>query len=73
MRIRVNVRAGARKERFLRMKSNAFDVQVKEPAERNAANNRVRALIAAHFGVPVGSVRFVAGMRGKNKTFDVIQ
>ena len=73
MRIRVKVRPAARKERLLETASGVLEIDVKEPAQGNAANDRVRALIAGHLRVPVKSVRFVTGMRGKNKTFDVVK
>ena len=65
--------ADARRELFKKMGELHFEISVKEPAERNAANQRVRELLAEHFGVSVSKIRFITGMRGKNKTFDVIR
>lgn len=73
MRIRATVTPGARKERFEEPEPGVFRVAVKEPAAGNAANRRVRELLAAHFGVSISAVRFITGMRGKSKTFDVIR
>jgi uncharacterized protein YggU (UPF0235/DUF167 family) len=69
--VRVKVRADARKESFVQ-KSTRFEISVKEPAEENRANERVRALLAQHFGVPIQKVRFEAGMRSPNKRFRII-
>lgn len=73
MRVRVNVTPSARRERFEETKSNVFVISVREKAERNEANERVRKLLSLHFRVPMSLVRFVSGVRGKSKTFDVIR
>ncbi len=72
MRVRVKVTPDARREKFEEIEKGVFVVAVKERAERNEANARVRELIARHFHVPEGKVRMLAGARGGNKTFDVI-
>jgi len=73
MLVRVRVKAGARKERFVETGEGKFEADVKEKAERNAANEGVIALIAHHFGVPKKSVRIVSGHRRPNKIFRVIK
>lgn len=73
MLVRVKVTPGARRERCEKEKTGCFIIAVKEPAERNAANRRVRELIAMHFKVPIAQVRMKTGARGKTKTFEVIQ
>lgn len=72
MRVRVKVTPRARRERFDEIGAGVFVVAVKEPAERNEANARVRELLARHFHVPEGRVRMITGARSGNKTFDVI-
>ncbi|KKP81162.1 MAG: hypothetical protein UR80_C0007G0003 [Parcubacteria group bacterium GW2011_GWB1_35_5] len=75
MYIHVKVVAGAPKESFSPRPSRAgqakssdhFEVSVKEKAERNEANNRVLALVASHFKVPVAKVRIVNGHRHPSK------
>ena len=70
--LKVSVQAGARKE-FVEMKNkDVWSVAVREKAERNEANERVRALVARHFGVTDGAVRIRAGHRSKNKKISVI-
>jgi hypothetical protein len=49
MYVKVRVRTGAKKESVEQLKGDRFAVSVKEPAERNQANERVVELIAAHF------------------------
>jgi uncharacterized protein YggU (UPF0235/DUF167 family) len=70
--IRVKVRAGERKESFVE-KATHFEITVKEPAQENQANDRVRALIARHFKIPVSKVRFVSGQRSPNKRLEIIR
>jgi uncharacterized protein YggU (UPF0235/DUF167 family) len=70
--VRVKVEAGARKETFEESAPGTFAISVKERAERNAANTRVRAIIARHFRVPLKMVRILTGHQGKNKTLQVL-
>lgn len=72
MRVRVKVTPGARRERFEQKSEYEFKAAVKEEAEQNAANTRVQALVAHHFNVPVTSVRFLTGARGRSKLFEVV-
>jgi uncharacterized protein YggU (UPF0235/DUF167 family) len=71
--VRVEVTPGARKESFVERDKNTFVVSVKEKAERNAANTRVRELLAMHFGTPLKAIRIVSGHRGKKKLVRVLQ
>jgi len=73
MLIKVRAEAGARKEKFEKKSEGAFSVAVREKPARNAANARIRALLAAHFKVPQKSVRLVSGHHAKSKLFDVIK
>jgi len=69
MYVHVKVVAGAPKESFSQKKKSVdhFEVSVKEKAERNEANNRVLALVASHFKVPVAKVRIINGHRHPSK------
>jgi len=73
MHIKVKVKTGARRERLVEIVPGTFEADVKEKAERNAANEGVIALVANHFGVPKKSVRIVSGHRRPNKTLRVIK
>jgi len=73
MLVRVNVKAGARREKFVVLMEDSFAVDVREEAERNQANNRVRALIAQHFHVPLKEVTVVSGHKSPKKTIRVIK
>lgn len=69
--IRVQVVAGAKKE-LVQQKGDGYAVQVKEPAERNLANTRVRELLARELKLPVQKIRFISGARSPNKRFEII-
>ncbi len=73
MKVRVRVTPGARRERFKEIATETFEASVKEKAERGEANARVQALVADHFNVPVTSVRFLTGARGRSKLFEVVR
>lgn len=73
MKINVRVTPKARQERFLKTGEHEFAVAVREAPERNEANSRVQRLVAAHYNVPVTSVRFLTGMRAKKKVFEVVE
>ncbi|KKW20067.1 MAG: hypothetical protein UY63_C0002G0026 [Parcubacteria group bacterium GW2011_GWA2_51_10] len=73
MIVRVKVKTGVRREKFLQIAENAFEVQVREKPERGAANDRVRALVAGYFSVPLKNVRIVSGHHATSKLLKVIQ
>lgn len=73
VRIRVKVATGARREKFERKGENAFEIAVKEEAERGLANERVCLLVARHFGVPAKAVRVINGQRRSSKTLAVVK
>ena len=69
--VRVAVHPDARREYIKEGKRDAFDIAVKEPAEGNRANARVRELIAHYFSVPLKKVRIVAGHKRPRKRLTV--
>ena len=73
MKIRVKVTPGARRESFEKTSITEFKCNVKERAENNMANTRVRQLVARHFKMPVSAVRFISGTRSANKVFEVLR
>lgn len=73
MHVRVAVKSSARRESLEETKKNTFSITVREKAERGEANDRVRALLARHFRIPVSAIRFVSGARSTKKTFDVVR
>ncbi|MEK7134453.1 MAG: DUF167 domain-containing protein [Patescibacteria group bacterium] len=75
MFIRVKVVPNAKKESFTpeEGKENCFIASVREKAERNRANTRVRELVAGHFGVSVGKARLISGHHTRTKMFSVAE
>ena len=71
MYVKARVTAGAKREEFRKESETHFHISVREKAERNEANARVRELLALHFGVPIGKVRIVNGHQSPSKLFDV--
>ena len=71
MYIKVRVTPEAKKESFERQKNGGFSLCVREPAKRNAANERARTLLSEYLSIPVGQVRLVAGFRSPHKVFSI--
>jgi uncharacterized protein YggU (UPF0235/DUF167 family) len=71
MYIKIKVNAGAKKESFEKISEDHFACSVKEKAERNMANGRVRELVALHFGVPTGKTKIISGHHSPSKIFSV--
>ena len=71
MYIRVRVKAGARKERVAKVDDTEWEITVREPAERNLANGRIREILAGAYGARPEDVRIVSGHHSPTKIFDV--
>lgn len=71
MYVKARVTAGAKRESFLAESETHFQIAVREKAERNQANARVIALIAAHFRVAPARVRIVNGHQSPSKLLSV--
>ena len=72
MYVKVRVSPGSKQEKVAKQADNYFEMQVKEPAERNLANKRVQAILATEYRVSDKSVRIISGHRSPIKIFDVI-
>lgn len=66
--VKVRVVADAPSESLMRT-PKGVRVSVKEPAEGNRANSRVRAVLAKEFGVLEKAVRLTLGHHAPSKTF----
>ncbi|OGZ14153.1 MAG: hypothetical protein A3J08_03730 [Candidatus Lloydbacteria bacterium RIFCSPLOWO2_02_FULL_51_11] len=82
MYLKVIVNSGAKKEKIEEgpastkgsggaKKKGELKISVREPAQRNLANTRVRELLAARFKVPLSAVRILAGHRSPRKLFSI--
>jgi len=72
MYIKVKVVASAKKEKIDKNRQDIYMISVKEPAERNLANTRVREIIASVFNVGTKAVRIVSGHQSPSKILSVI-
>ena len=73
MYIKVRVVAGMRKEKVIKLDEVTYQMTVREPVERNLANNRIRTILADEYGVEEGKVRIISGHHSQSKIFDVSQ
>ncbi len=71
MYVRVRVTPDARRERIEEGKDGELLVRVREPAQGNQANTRVRTLLAERFGVSLGAVRILTGHRSSGKMISI--
>lgn len=71
MYVKVRVYPGNKKEVVIKLDDNYYEIRVKEPAERNLANSRVRQLIGREYGVTEKQVRLVTGHHSPVKILDV--
>ena len=71
MLVHVKVAPKARRERVQEGKGGVLEISVKEPAEGARANERVRELLALHFGVPVKKIFLIKGHRNPRKTYRI--
>ncbi|OGG72455.1 hypothetical protein A3A38_02110 [Candidatus Kaiserbacteria bacterium RIFCSPLOWO2_01_FULL_53_17] len=72
MYAKVFVTPGAKKEKVEEgKKEGELKISVREPAQRNLANTRVRELLAARFRVPLARVRILSGHHSPRKLFSI--
>ena len=70
MYIKVFVTPDARRE-SVEEKGETLAISVREPAQGNRANERVREIIALRLHVPLGKVRILTGHRSRGKMLSV--
>lgn len=71
MYIRADVTVKAKKESVVETKPQYFDISVKEKAERNMANIRVKELLGQHFNISEKAVRIINGHHSPRKLIDI--
>ncbi len=72
MYIKVNVIPKSKREEIIKEKEGYYKISVREPAERNFANKRVRELLAKELGFPLAKVRLISGHHTPQKMFSII-
>lgn len=71
MYIKVRVVPNAKREQIKKVNDQTFELTIREPAERNLANNRIKELLANEYKIKVKQVRLVSGHHSGSKIFDV--
>lgn len=73
MYVKAKVFAGMKKDSIIMIKDNHFEIITKAPASGNAANARVKELVADQYQVPVSAVYIVSGHHHPSKILEVIK
>ncbi len=71
MYIKVKVTAGAKKEDIKKKNKDTYIISVKEPAERNLANNRICQILASLFSISTKQVRIISGHQSPSKILSI--
>ena len=71
MFIKVNVQTSSRKEIVEKKSENHFIISVKEPPERNLANDRICEIISLLFKVSRKAVRIINGHHSSSKMLSI--
>ncbi|PCI29161.1 hypothetical protein COB55_02755 [Candidatus Wolfebacteria bacterium] len=71
MYLKILVTPHAKKETLKEIGNNRLQISVKERAERNMANSRVRELVSEHLKVPLTGVRIISGHQNPSKMISV--
>ena len=71
MYIKVRVVTGGKRESVTKVDDTTYEVVVREKAERNLANTRIREILRDEYGVTIGSVRIISGHHSQSKIFDI--
>lgn len=71
MLVKVHVYPGSKEEEVSRVGQDALKVKVRQKPENNAANARVKELLAFYFAVPAGKVRLIKGGHEPHKIFEI--
>jgi len=69
--LRIRVKPGAKEESVRKLSGNELEVKVSTLPERGRANERVRELLADHFGVSKSRVRILKGSGGRRKLIEI--
>lgn len=67
----VRVVTGARKELVTKESDTEFYIEVREKAERNQANKRIREIVSRELAVPLAQVHLLTGHHSSSKIYVV--
>lgn len=71
MYIRVVVTPNSKKESFVQVSDNQFEISVREKAERNLVNKKIINLINKYYNYPEGGVKIINGQHSRIKLLKV--
>ncbi|MEK7585155.1 MAG: DUF167 domain-containing protein [Patescibacteria group bacterium] len=71
MYLHVKVTPESKKEKLVVKSKTKLEVAVAAPAKRNLANERVKELVAGHYGLKSNQVRLVSGHHSPSKIFSL--
>jgi uncharacterized protein YggU (UPF0235/DUF167 family) len=71
MYLRVHVVPASKRESVKEGKDGALSISVKEPAEGNQANKRIRELVALKLLLPLSAVRILSGHHSPTKLLTI--
>lgn len=72
MKISVLAKTKSKIESVEEQDDGTYIVRVHAPPIEGKANERIRELLARHFGVPKSSIEIVSGLKGKKKIFKLL-
>lgn len=73
MYIQARVYPNSKKETLTELKKNVFEIRIREPAEQNRANEKVREVLAQKFSVPTSHVVIINGHKHPKKLLEIKQ
>ncbi len=73
MLIHIKIHPESSRDEVIGKSDHSYIVHVKEKAERNQANIKMRSLLATHFRVDLGKVKIVTGHHAGSKIIDIIE
>lgn len=71
MFIKIKVSPSAKHETVKKISADRYLISVKEPAERNLANGRIRQIIAEIYGLNSKAVRIISGHQSLTKIVSI--
>ena len=71
MKITVKAKPGAREEKVEKVGEGEFEVSVKEPPIKGAANKAIVKALAEYFKISIYQVTLVSGFTSRQKVFEI--
>lgn len=69
--VRIKVKTNMKREGVTALPDGRFEVAVRAKPEVGRANERIRELLAVHFGVSMGMVQIIKGSTTPTKTIKI--